>query len=219
MYHILEIPELLEAIFAFLSRKDLYRSCARVNRQWNAVSKLIIRKKRKAEFINIPGIRDNILFHLYENHHNLAEIVNYCKVSEIWSNILNRLSARTISLSMLYHHKAFLNASRYRRRQLLHNKKRFISYFTSRRIQYYLKHDHELNGYYQNIYSLYELAEGAQARDEFLRLARVFRSYDYIPNTVDEFHRLARVFRSYDYIPNTADEFRRLSRAFRSIRH
>jgi len=194
MYYILEIPELLEAIFAFLSRKDLYRSCTRVNHQWNAVSKLIIQKKRKAEFISIPSIRDNIIFHLYG--HNLAEIVNYCKVSEIWSNILNRLSARTISLSMLYHHKAFLNASRYRRRQLLHNKKRFISYFTSRRIQYYLKHDHELNGYYQNICSLYELAEGAQARDEFLRLARVFRSYDYILNTADEFRRLARVFRS-----------------------
>ena len=67
MNHTLEMPELLEAIFAFLSRKDLYRSCARVNRQWNAVSKLIIRKKRKAEFISIPGIRDNILFHLYES--------------------------------------------------------------------------------------------------------------------------------------------------------
>src|SRR5947207_24862 len=157
MYHILEIPELLETIFAFLSRKDLYRSCARVNHQWNAVSKLIIQKKRKAEFISIPGIRDNILFHLYDNHVSLANIVNYCKVSDIWSNILNRLSARTISLSMLYHHKAFLNAFRYsRRRQFLHNKKRFISYFTRRDIQYHLKHDHELNKYYQDICSLYE---------------------------------------------------------------
>src|SRR5947207_7204751 len=181
MYYILEIPELLEAIFAFLSRKDLYRSCARVNHQWNAVSKLIIRKKRKSEFISIPSIRDNIIFHLYENQHNLAEIVNYCKVSEIWSNILNRLYAKTISLSMLYDHKCFLNSSRYGRRQLLHNKKRLICYFTRRRTQYYLKHDHELNGYYQDILSQYEI------RGEFLRLARVCRSYNYIPNTADEF--------------------------------
>ena len=187
MYYILEIPELLEAIFAFLSRKDLYRSCARVNHQWNAVSKLIIWKKRKAKFISIPGIRDNILFHLYENHHNLAEIVNYCKVSEIWSSILNRLSARTISLSMLYNHKDFLNSSCYSRRQLLHNKKRLICYFTRHHTQYYLKYDHELNGYYQDILSQYEI------RDEFLRLARVCRSYDY---SDDEFRRLARIFRS-----------------------
>ena len=123
MYNTLAIPELLEAIFAFLNRKDLYRSCARVDRQWNAVSKLIIQKKRKAEFISIPGIRDNIIFHLYDNHVSLANFVNYCKVSDIWSNILNRLSARTISLSMLYHHKAFLNAFHYSRRQLLHNKR------------------------------------------------------------------------------------------------
>ncbi|CAG8633233.1 1531_t:CDS:1 [Funneliformis caledonium] len=190
MNYILEIPELLEAIFAFLSRKDLYRSCARVNHQWNAVSKLIIRKKRKAEFISIPGIRDNIIFHLYDDHLSLTEIVNYCKVSDIWSNILNQLSARTISLSMLYHHKAFLNAFRYSRRRFLYNKKRFICYFTRRNTQYYLKQDHELNRYYQDIYSLYEL------RDEFLRLARVCQSYDYKPNTEDEFRRISRVFQS-----------------------
>ena len=188
MYYILEIPELLEAIFAFLSRKDLYRSCAGVNHQWNAVSKLIIRKKRKAEFISIPSIRDNIIFHLYENHHNLAEIVNYCKVSEIWSNILNRLYAKDISLSMLYNHKAFLNSFHYGSRQLLHNKRWLICYFTRRRTQYYLKHDHELNGYYQNILSQYEI------RDEFLRLAKVCQLYDY---TEDEFRRLARVFSVY----------------------
>src|SRR5581483_9225489 len=93
----LTIPEILEAIFAFLSRKDLYRSCARVNHQWNAMSRRIIQEKRKAEFISIPSIRNNIIFHLYENHHNLAEIVNYCKVSEVWSNILNRLYAKDIS--------------------------------------------------------------------------------------------------------------------------
>jgi hypothetical protein len=192
MYYILEIPELLEAIFAFLSRKDLYRSCARVNHQWNAVSKLIIRKKRKAEFISIPGIRDNIIFHLYDNHLGLAEIVNYSKVSEIWRNILNRLYVKTISLSMLYNHQGFLNSSRYSKRQLLHNKRRLICYFTRRRIQYYLKHDHELNGYYQDILSQYEIM------DEFLRLARVCRSY--LLNTDDdEFHRLVKVFRSISY--------------------
>ena len=190
MYHTLELPELLEAIFAFLSRKDLYRSCTRVNRQWNAVSKLIIRKKRKAEFISIPGIRDNIIFHLYDNHHNITEIVNYSKVSEIWRNILNRLYEKTISLSMLYNHQGFLNSSRYSRRQLLHNKRRLICYFTRRRTQYYLKHDHELNGYYQDILSQYEI------KGEFLSLARVYRSYDY---TEDEFHRQSRVIRSIEY--------------------
>jgi len=93
MYYILGIPELLEAIFAFLSRKDLYRSCTRVNRQWNAVSKHIIRKKRKAEFISIPGIRDNILFHLYDNCidyiETAHEYINYFKVCKLWSIILS----------------------------------------------------------------------------------------------------------------------------------
>ncbi|CAB4392916.1 unnamed protein product [Rhizophagus irregularis] len=193
MYRTLELAELLEAIFAFLSRKDLYRSCTRVNHQWNTVSMRIIREKRKAEFIKIPSIRDNIIFHLYENHLNITEIVNYSKVNEIWSNILNRLYARTISLSMLYNHKGFLNSSRYGRRQLLHNKKRLICYFTSRRIQYYLKHDHELNGYYQDILSQYDV------RAEFLRLSRVCRSYDFMTNIENEFRRLAKVFRSISH--------------------
>ena len=70
MYHTLEIPELLEAIFVFLNRKDLYRSCTRVNHQWNVVSMRVIQEKRKSEFINIPGIRDNIIFHLYEGQHS-----------------------------------------------------------------------------------------------------------------------------------------------------
>ena len=65
--YVLEVPELLEIIFTFLSRKDLYRSCTRINRQSNAVSKHIIREKRKAEFIKIPNIRDNIIFYLYED--------------------------------------------------------------------------------------------------------------------------------------------------------
>jgi hypothetical protein len=169
----LEIPELLEAIFAFLNRKDLYRSCTRVNHQWNTVSKHVIRKKRKTEFISIPGIRDNIIFHLYDNHHNLAEIVRYCKVNDIWRAIINRLSAKTISLSTLNNHKDFLNSSYYSKSQLLHNKDRLICYFTRQRMQYYLKHDHELFRYYQDILSQYIIKE------EFLRLARVFRSYDH----------------------------------------
>jgi hypothetical protein len=130
MHYILEIPELLEIIFALLPRTSLYRSCARVNHQWNAISKHVIRKKRKAEFISIPGIRDNIIFHLYNNDLNLAEIVNYCKVCEIWNIMINRLSTKTISLSILNDHKDFLNSSRYDRRQLLHNKDRLICYFT-----------------------------------------------------------------------------------------
>ena len=189
--YVLEVPELLEIIFTFLSRKDLYRSCAKVNRQWNAISQLIIRKKRKAEFISISGIRNNIIFHLYDNHHNITEIVNYSKVSEIWRNILNRLYAKTISLSMLYNHQCFLNSSRYGRRQLLHNKRRLICYFTRRHTQYYLKSDYELNRYYQDILSQYDI------RGEFLRLARVCRSY--LSNTDDEFHRLAKVFCSISY--------------------
>ena len=195
MYHTLAIPELLEAIFAFLSRKDLYRSCARVNYQWNTVSRRIIREKKKAEFIMIPGIRDNILFHLYENHSNLAEIVKYCKVNEIWRNILNQLETKSISLSMLYNHKGFLNSSHYSRRHLLHNKKQLICYFTRRSTQYYLKDDHELNGYYQDILSQYDIM------GEFLRLARIYRSYVYTERQAerDEFCRLVKTFRSIVY--------------------
>src|SRR3954454_15916198 len=93
MHHTLAIPELLEVIFAFLSRKDLYRSCTRVNHQWNAMSLYIIRKKRKAEFIKIPGIHDNIIFHLYDNCidyiETAYEYINYFKVYKLWSIILS----------------------------------------------------------------------------------------------------------------------------------
>ena len=67
MYKALVIPELIEIIFAFLSRKDLYRSYTRVNRQWNTLSMLVIQKKRKNEFISIPHIRDNIIFNFLFN--------------------------------------------------------------------------------------------------------------------------------------------------------
>jgi len=190
MYKALVISELIEIIFVFLSRKDLYRSCTRVNRQWNALSMLVIQKKRKNEFISIPHIRDNIIFHLYDNHHNITEIVNYSKVSEIWRNILNRLYAKTISLSMLYNHQCFLNSSHYSRRRLLCNKRRLICHFTSSYTQYYLKHDYELNRYYQDILSLYDV------RAEFLRLSRICRAYEY---TEDEFRRQSRVIRSIEY--------------------
>ena len=62
----LALPELLEAILTLLPRATLYRSCTRVSHQWNAMSMHVIRKKRKSEFINIPGIRDNIILHLYK---------------------------------------------------------------------------------------------------------------------------------------------------------
>src|SRR5581483_1668387 len=87
----LTIPEILEAIFAFLSRKDLYRSCTRVNHKWNAVSLRIIREKRKTEFIKIPGIRDNIIFHLYEIIRMFLNILTTFYVCKLWSFILTNL--------------------------------------------------------------------------------------------------------------------------------
>ena len=89
MYKALVISELIEIIFAFLSRKDFYRSCARVNNQWNAISRRVIQKKRKSEFINIPNIHDNILFHLFDscgilegpgNFNELKEYYSMCKL-------------------------------------------------------------------------------------------------------------------------------------------
>src|SRR5215469_5018561 len=88
----LALPELLEAIFAFLSRKDLYRSCTRVDRQWNVISMRVIQKKRKSEFINIPCIRDNIIFYLYDNcidNNEVSEYTNYFYVCKLWSIILS----------------------------------------------------------------------------------------------------------------------------------
>ena len=149
----LALPEILEAIFAFLSRKDLYRSCTGVNHQWNTVSKHVIRKKRKAEFISIPGIRDNIIFHLFESLCNIAEFTDYCYVSETWSNALNYLRAKERIITSLEHHDCFINSYPYNRRRIHNNKKRLIHCFARHCAQYYLKDDHELNGYYQNILS------------------------------------------------------------------
>jgi hypothetical protein len=188
MHHTLEIPELLEAIFAFLSRKDLYRSCTRVNHQWNAVSRRIIQEKRKAEFIKIPGIRDNILFHIYGNQRNLAEFINYCDVSETWSNILNHLRKKDRIFTSLNYYNCFLNyAYRNRRKQLFRNKRRLI-FFMDNRVDHCLKHDREISRYYQDILSQYDV--GA----EFLRLSRVCRSYDFLTSTENEFRRLAKTF-------------------------
>ena len=78
----LEISELLEVIFSFLDRKDIYRSYTRVSHQWNAVSIYVIQKKRKCKFINISNICDNILFHLFDNNNN-AEINKYCSISKL----------------------------------------------------------------------------------------------------------------------------------------
>ena len=190
MYNALALPELLEIIFTFLSRKELYRSCTRVARQWNAVSLHIIREKRKAEFIKIPGIRDNIIFHLYESRRNLAEFLKYCYVNKTWSNILNHLRARECIITSLDHYDCFINyAYRSRRRQLLRNKKRLI-FFIDNCVPHCLKHDREISRYYQDILSQYD------ARAEFLRLSRVCRSYDFMTNTENEFHRMSRTFRS-----------------------
>jgi len=193
MYHTLEISELLEAIFVFLNRKDLYRSCTRVNHQWNVVSMRVIQEKRKNEFINIPGIRDNIIFHLYEGQRNLAEFINYCDVSMKWSNILNYLRAKERIITSLDHYDCFINyAYRNRRRQLLRNKKRLI-FFMDNCSNHCLKHDHEISRYYQDILSQYDI------RAEFLRLSRVCRSYDFMTNTKNEFHRLTKTFRAIGY--------------------
>src|SRR5256885_16656909 len=126
MYHTLEIPELLEAIFAFLSRKDLYRSCTRVDRQWNAVSKHIIRKKRKAEFINIPSIRDNILLHVYNDFHNNDEFNKYLDVCKLWGYKLSYLYVKYFLLNTLRDHDQFLNSARNIKRKLLLRGKKWL---------------------------------------------------------------------------------------------
>ena len=187
MYYILEIPELLEAIFAFLSRKDLYRSCTRVNRQWNAVSMRIIQKKRKAEFISIPGIRDNILLHVYNDFHNNVEFDKYLDVSKLWGYKLSYLYIKDFHLNTLRDHDQFLNSARNIKRKLLLRSKKWLIRHMNVNTHQCLKHDREFNRYYQDILSQYDI------RGEFLRLARVCQLYDY---TEDEFRRLARVFRA-----------------------
>lgn len=91
MYHTLEISELLEIFFTFLSRKDIYRSCTRVNSLWNVVSMRIIQKKRKIEFIKIPGIRDNILLHVYNDSRNNDKFNKYLDICKLWEYKLSYL--------------------------------------------------------------------------------------------------------------------------------
>jgi hypothetical protein len=191
MYNALALPEVLEIIFAFLSRKDLYRSCTRVNRQWNSVSMHVIQKKRKAEFIKIPGIRDNILLHVYIDSRNNVEFDKYLDVCKLWGYKLSYLYIKDFHLNILRVHDRFLNSARNITRSLLfHKKRQFIHYLN--RIPHSFKYDPELVKYYQDILSQYEI------RGEFLRLARVCRSYNYTERQAerDEFRRLARVFRS-----------------------
>ena len=188
MYHILEIPELLETIFAFLSRKDLYRSCARVNNQWNAISRRVIQKKRKAEFISIPGIRDNILLHVYNDFHNNVEFDKYLDVSKLWGYKLSYLYIKDFHLNTLRDHDQFLNSARNIKRKLLLRSKKWLIRHMNVNTHQCLKHDREFNRYYQDILSQYDI------RGEFLRLAKVCQLYDY---TEDEFRRLARVFSVY----------------------
>ena len=149
-HHTLALPELLEVIFAFLSRKDLYRSCTRVNSQWNSMSMHIIQEKRKAEFIKIPSIRENIFFHLYRSRCNLVEFINYCYVSKTWSNILNHLRTREYIFISLYHYDCFLDYDRIIRRKLFsHNKKRLMFFMNSQ--PHCLKYDCKISRYYQDI--------------------------------------------------------------------
>ena len=83
-YHTLAIPEILENIFAFLNRKDLYRSCVRVNRKWNDVSTFVIRKKRTEDFIKIPEICNRVLNYLYDICENNYEFAYYCSANILW---------------------------------------------------------------------------------------------------------------------------------------
>ena len=190
MYNALALSELLEIIFTFLSRKELYRSCTRVDRQWNAVSKHIIQKKRKAEFINILSIRDNILLHVYNDFCNNDEFIKYLDVSKLWGYKLNYLYIKDFHLNTLHDHDRFLNSARNIKRKLLLRSKKWLIRHMNVNTHQCLKHDREFNRYYQDILSQYDI------RGEFLRLSRVCQSYDYLTNTQDEFRRMFRAFRS-----------------------
>jgi hypothetical protein len=165
----LAIPELLEIIFAFLSRKDLYRSCTGVNRQWNSVSMRVIQKKRKIEFISIPHIRDNIIFHLYVNHQNLDEFKKYCYVDNLWCNILLHLRIKDSHFNDLSDYDASVSSAQKIGRKRLLREKRQLNHYMNNHVHNCLKHDPELNRYYQDILSKYNI------RCEFLRLSKIFR--------------------------------------------
>jgi hypothetical protein len=186
-YYALAIPELLEIIFAFLSRKDLYRSCTRVNRQWNSVSMRVIREKRKNEFINIPHIQDNIILHLFNDHCESNEFKKYCNVNKLWRNILLHLRIKVFHFIDLSEYDVSVSSAQKIGRKRLLREKRQLNGFMVNRVHQCLKHDPELNRYYQDILSKYNI------RCEFLRLSKIFQSSVY--NTQDEFRKMSRAFR------------------------
>jgi hypothetical protein len=155
-HHTLTLPELLEVIFAFLSRKDLYRSCTRVNKQWNSVSMHIIREKRIAEFISIPRIRDNILLHVYNGSRNNVEFDKYLDVSKLWGCKLSYLYVKDFHLNIIRAHDRFLNSARNITRSLLFHKKRQLIYYLNR-VLHSFKCDPELVKHYQDILSQYDI--------------------------------------------------------------
>ncbi|CAB4393242.1 unnamed protein product [Rhizophagus irregularis] len=188
-HHTLALPELLEVIFAFLRRKDLYRSCTRVNRQWNSVSMHIIREKRKAEFISIPCICDNILLHVYNSSRNNVEFDKYLDVSKLWGCKLSYLYVKDFHLNIIRVHDQFLNSARNITRSLLFYKKRQLIHYLNK-VPHSLKYGPELVKYYQDILSQYDI------RGEFLRQSKAFRSLNYKSSIQNEFRRMSRVFRS-----------------------
>ena len=193
MYHTLEIPELLEAIFAFLSRKDLYRSCTRVNSQWNAISRYVIQKKRKSEFINIPSIHNNILFHLFDSCNNFNELKEYYGVCKLWNKSLEYLYDKKYYFNYLASYEWLIKDGHITRERFFRQTKKGLINCIEKYLPQDLKHDSELNKYYQYILSQYEI------RGEFRRLTKAFHSYDYMPNITDEFCRQSKVLRSINY--------------------
>jgi hypothetical protein len=201
MPNTLEIPEILEAIFAFLGRKDLYRSCTRVDRQWNAVSMRVIQKKRKAEFIKIPGIRDRVLNNLWHMCADVDEFRYYCGANILWKIDFEHQckTFKYYDIIKRYDTLCCLRGSTW-------------NWVVGRRsMRKYL---------HRNMLALKREMRScpkALMNDSFIS--------DYYHETLDEykfqieFHRLARSCRSYNYKPNTEDEFRKLVRVFRSIRH
>src|ERR1700722_9486084 len=198
MHCTLTIPEILENIFTFLSRKKLYKSCTRVNQQWNAVSTFIIQKKRKNELINITNIRDNIFFHLYFNDAYSIEFVNYCVVNKIWEKKFKEIDGKYTYFIFLRRYDHEFNTgnnllaahSSINRRTLKQTRTRLKDTMYDSNSPKYIKCDSYLKRYYNYIRSNFNI------RIEFLRLAKSFHIYDTPHNTQDEFLRLTRVYRS-----------------------
>ena len=188
--YVLEVPELLEIIFTFLSRKDLYRSCARVNSQWNAISRCVIQKKRKSEFINIPNIHDNILFHLFNSCVNFIKLKEYYGVYKLWEKSLEYLYDKKYYLNYLASYERLIKDGHITRERFFRQTKKGLINCIEKYIPQDLKHDSEFNKYYLYILSQYEI------RGEFRRLTKAFHSYDYMPNSIEEFRRQSRVIRS-----------------------